>query len=301
MDARHPFDFLTNPERFMTFSRWAAPMFGAIAAVLAVIGLALTFAAPEDYQQGDTVRMMFIHVPAAVMSMLIYLFLGGASLLSLVFRHALADAAARACAPLGAVFTALALITGSLWGKPMWGTWWQWDARMTSVLVLFLFYLGYLALRSALEDEQKAARAAAILALVGLINLPIVKFLGRVVEHPAPGIVDPVRRAREPAAGGVSVALGPDDPRLSVGLRVAVAGAHPGAGLAAQSPRPGPSHGGKLKMHFDFDAGKYARLCLAGLRGQRGGLRLDDRRQPAAVAALEARDGAPSGPARRPG
>ncbi|WP_421739945.1 heme ABC transporter permease CcmC [Caulobacter sp.] len=176
MDARHPFDFLTNPERFMTFSRWAAPMFGAIAAVLALIGLALTFAAPEDYQQGDTVRMMFIHVPAAVMSMLIYLFLGGASLLSLVFRHALADAAARACAPLGAIFTALALITGSLWGKPMWGTWWQWDARMTSVLVLFLFYLGYLALRSALEDEQKAARAAAILALVGLINLPIVKF-----------------------------------------------------------------------------------------------------------------------------
>jgi len=176
MDARHPLDFLTNPERFMAFSRWAAPMFGAIAAALGLVGLFLTFAAPEDYQQHDTVRMMFIHVPAAVMSMLIYLFLGGASLLSLVFRHALADAAARACAPLGAVFTALALITGSLWGRPMWGTWWQWDARMTSVLVLFLFYLGYLALRSALEDEQKAARAAAILALVGLINLPIIKF-----------------------------------------------------------------------------------------------------------------------------
>ena len=176
MDARHPFDFLTNPERFMAFSRWAAPMFGAIAAVLAVVGLYLTFTVPEDYQQGDTVRMMFIHVPAAIMSMVVYLFLGVSSLLALIFRHALADAAARACAPLGAVFTALALITGSLWGKPMWGTWWQWDARMTSVLVLFLFYLGYLALRGALEDEQKAARAAAILALVGLINLPVVKF-----------------------------------------------------------------------------------------------------------------------------
>ncbi|WP_425995338.1 heme ABC transporter permease CcmC [Caulobacter sp. DWR1-3-2b1] len=176
MDARHPFDFLTNPERFMAFSRWAAPMFGVIAAVLALVGLYLTFTVPEDYQQGDTVRMMFIHVPAAIMSMVVYLFLGVSSLLALIFRHALADAAARACAPLGAVFTALALITGSLWGKPMWGTWWQWDARMTSVLVLFLFYLGYLALRGALEDEQKAARAAAILALVGLINLPVIKF-----------------------------------------------------------------------------------------------------------------------------
>jgi heme exporter protein C len=179
MDARHPlhvFDFLTNPERFMTVSRWAAPMFGVIAAVLAAIGLALTFMAPEDYQQGDTVRMMFIHVPAASLSMFVYLCLGIASFLSLVFRHALADAAAQACAPLGAAFTALALATGSLWGKPMWGTWWVWDARLTSVLVLLLFYLGYLALRGALEDEQKGARAAAILALIGLINLPIVKF-----------------------------------------------------------------------------------------------------------------------------
>jgi heme exporter protein C len=175
-DPHHPLDFLTNPERFMAFSRWAAPMFGVVAAVLAAVGLVLTFAAPEDYQQGDTVRMMFIHVPAASLSLFVYLCLGIASFLALVFRHALADAAAVACAPLGAAFTALALATGSLWGKPMWGTWWVWDARLTSVLVLLLFYLGYLALRSALEDEQKAARAAAILALVGLINLPIVKF-----------------------------------------------------------------------------------------------------------------------------
>ncbi|OYW95912.1 MAG: heme transporter HemC, partial [Caulobacterales bacterium 32-67-6] len=166
--------FLSNPERFMAFSRWAAPMFGAIAVVLAIAGLWLGFAAPEDYQQGDTVRIMFIHVPAAWMSMFVYACLGTASFLSLVFRHALADAAAQAAAPLGAAFTALALITGSLWGRPMWGAWWVWDARMTSVLVLFLFYVAYMALRAALDDEAKAARAGAILALVGVVNLPIV-------------------------------------------------------------------------------------------------------------------------------
>ena len=166
--------FLSNPERFMAFSRWAAPMFGAIAAVLALAGLWLGFTAPEDYQQGDTVRIMFIHVPAAWMSMFVYACLGGASFLALVFRHALADAAAQAAAPLGAAFTVLALATGSLWGRPMWGTWWVWDARLTSVLVLLLFYLAYMALRASLDDEAKAARAGAILALVGVVNLPIV-------------------------------------------------------------------------------------------------------------------------------
>jgi heme exporter protein C len=168
--------FLANPDRFMAFSRWAAPMFGVLAGLLITVGLWLGFAAPEDYQQGDTVRMMFIHVPASWLALFVYLCLGVASFLSLVFRHALADAAAKAAAPLGAVFTALALITGSLWGKPMWGTWWVWDARLTSVLVLLLFYLGYIALRAAMDDETKGGRAAAILALVGLINLPIVKF-----------------------------------------------------------------------------------------------------------------------------
>jgi len=168
--------FLANPERFMAFSRWAAPMFGVIAAALALAGLWLGFAAPEDYQQGDTVRIMFIHVPAAWMSMFVYLCLAGASFLAFVFRHTLADAAAQACAPLGAAFTFLALVTGSLWGRPMWGTWWQWDARMTSVLVLFLFYLAYMALRAAMDDEAKAARASAILALVGVVNLPVVHY-----------------------------------------------------------------------------------------------------------------------------
>ena len=166
--------FLSNPERFMAFSLWAAPMFGVIAVVLALAGLWLGFTAPEDYQQGDTVRIMFVHVPAAWMSMFVYACLGVASFLSLIFRHALADAAAQAAAPLGAAFTVLALATGSLWGRPMWGTWWVWDARLTSVLVLLLFYLAYMALRAALDDEAKAARAGAILALVGVVNLPVV-------------------------------------------------------------------------------------------------------------------------------
>jgi heme exporter protein C len=170
------FGFLANPARFMAFSRWLAPLLGAIAAVLLAIGLVLSFSAPDDYQQGATVRIMFVHVPAAFMATFVYACVGSASLIGLIFRHPLADAAAKAAAPLGAAFTALALATGSLWGKPMWGTWWAWDARMTSVLVLFLLYLGYMALHAAIDDEQKAARAAAILALVGLVNLPIVKF-----------------------------------------------------------------------------------------------------------------------------
>ena len=127
--------FLANPERFMAFSRWAAPLLGVIAIGLALAGLWLGFSAPEDYQQGATVRIMFIHVPAAQSAMFVYACLGGASFFSLIFRHALADAAARAVAPLGAAFTLLALVTGSLWGRPMWGAWWVWDARLTSVLV----------------------------------------------------------------------------------------------------------------------------------------------------------------------
>jgi heme exporter protein C len=168
--------FLANPERFMAFSRWAAPLLGVLAVGLAVAGLWLGFSAPPDYQQGETVRIMFIHVPAAILAMFVYACLGVASLLALVYRHVLADCAAQAAAVLGTGFTFLALATGSLWGRPMWGTWWVWDARLTSVLVLFLFYVAYLALRASIDDETKAARAAAILALVGLINLPIVHF-----------------------------------------------------------------------------------------------------------------------------
>lgn len=167
---------LANPARFMSVSRVLAPALGLASLVLFAIGLRLAFAAPPDYQQGDTVKIMFVHVPAAWMGLFAYACLGAASFAGLVWRHALADAAAKAAAPLGAAFTALALATGSLWGQPMWGTWWVWDARLTSVLVLLLLYLGYLALHAAIEDEPKAARAAAVLALVGLINLPIVKF-----------------------------------------------------------------------------------------------------------------------------
>lgn len=167
---------LANPARFMAVSRRLAPAFGLAAGALFAIGLWLAARVPDDYQQGATVKIMFVHVPAATLGLAVYALLGVCSFFGLVFRHALADAAARAAAPLGAAFTALALITGSLWGKPEWGTWWVWDARLTSMLVLLLLYLGYMALLTALEDEQKAARAGAILALVGLVDLPIVKF-----------------------------------------------------------------------------------------------------------------------------
>jgi heme exporter protein C len=171
------FAALANPQRFMTFSRWAAPLMGAAAAFLIVTGLSLGAYAPPDYQQGQTVQIMFVHVPAAWTAMLAYACLGAASFVSLVFRHALADQAAKAAAPLGAAFTALALVTGSLWGRPMWHTWWTWgDARLVSVLLLFLLFLGYMALRASIDDEAKAARAGEILALIGLINLPIIHF-----------------------------------------------------------------------------------------------------------------------------
>ena len=170
------FAVFANPARFMQLSRWLAPLLGAAAAICLAIGLWLGLAVPDDYQQGSTVKIMFVHVPAAWLGLFAYLCLGGASFFGLVFRHSLADAAAKAAAPLGAGFTFLALATGSLWGRPMWGAWWAWDARLTSMLILFLFYLGYMALHAALDDEAKAARAAAILALVGLVNLPIVHF-----------------------------------------------------------------------------------------------------------------------------
>ena len=132
--------------------------------------------APDDYQQGATVKIMFIHVPNAWLSMFVWGVMSVAALGTLVWRHPLADVAAKAAAPIGAAFTFLALVTGSLWGRPMWGTYWEWDARLTSVLILFLMYLGLIALWRAVEDPSRAARAAAILTLVGAINLPIIKF-----------------------------------------------------------------------------------------------------------------------------
>ncbi len=172
----HTLSTLANPRRFLQVSGPAVAVSGALAAVLLAAGLGMTFTVPEEVQHGDTVRIMFVHVPAAYLAVLAYVVLAGCSLCGLVWRSLLADCAARAAAPLGAGFTALALITGSLWGRPMWGSWWEWDARLTSVVVLFLFYIGYLAVLAAIEDETKAVRAAGVLALIGVVNLPIVKF-----------------------------------------------------------------------------------------------------------------------------
>ncbi|MEM9965505.1 MAG: heme ABC transporter permease [Asticcacaulis sp.] len=168
--------WLANPERFSRIFTPIRPYIGVAAALMFVWGLYLCFASPEDYQQGDTVRIMYMHVPAAWMAMAVYLIMGIASFFGLIWRHSLADVAAKAAAPIGAAFTALSLLTGSLWGRPMWGTWWEWDGRMTSVLVLFLFYIGYMALHAAIEDETRAAKSTAILAMIGLVNLPIIKF-----------------------------------------------------------------------------------------------------------------------------
>jgi heme exporter protein C len=166
-----------NPQRFMALSGWAMPAAAVLAVVLFAIGLpwGLIYS-PADYQQGEMVRVMYVHVPAAWWSLGIYAFMGAASSVALVWRHALADIAARAAAPIGATYAALCLLTGSLWGAPTWGTWWVWDARLTSMLVLFLTYLGYLALIFAVEDTERASRLAAVLCLAGLVNLPIVHF-----------------------------------------------------------------------------------------------------------------------------
>jgi heme exporter protein C len=168
---------LANPTRYLSFSGRLLPFLWGAALIGLVIGLYLAFfVAPADYQQGETVRIMYIHVPAAWLSMFGYAVMAVAALGTLVWRHPLADVAAKSIAPIGAAFTFLALLTGSLWGKPMWGTYWVWDARLTSVLVLFLMYLGLIALWRAVDDPGRAARAAAILTLVGAINLPIIKF-----------------------------------------------------------------------------------------------------------------------------
>ena len=167
---------LANPSVFLGLSERVLPWLAAITTGLFGVGLYLAFTAPPDYQQGETARIMFIHVPAAWLAMACYTVIAIASAGSLIWRHPLADVAAKTAAPLGAAFTLLALITGSLWGKPMWGTYWVWDARLTSMLVLFFLYLGLIALWDAIEDPSRAGRATAILALVGFINVPIIKF-----------------------------------------------------------------------------------------------------------------------------
>lgn len=166
-----------NPHRFMSVSKPFAWTFTVLGAGLILYGIYLgLYEAPADVRQGDAARIMFVHVPSAWLCMFIFAFMAVASLISIVWRHALADVAAKSAAPIGAAFTALCLMTGSIWGYPIWGTWWEWDGRMTSVLILFFIYLGYIAVWNAMETPQKAARAAAIVCLVGAINLPIIHY-----------------------------------------------------------------------------------------------------------------------------
>ena len=168
---------LANPARFMRLSGALVLPLAVATVVVLAIGLYLAlFVAPPDYQQGETVKIMFVHVPAAWMALLVYFVVAVASGVALVWKHPLAEIAAQQAAPLGAAFTLVCLVTGSLWGRPMWGTYWVWDARLTSVLVLFIMYLGVIALWRSVEDPGRAGRAAAVLTLVGAVNLPIIKF-----------------------------------------------------------------------------------------------------------------------------
>ncbi|WP_440996647.1 heme ABC transporter permease CcmC [Arhodomonas sp. SL1] len=171
------FHRLGSPPHFYGIAgRWARWL-GALSALLFAWGLYQGLVlAPPDYQQGESYRIIFIHVPAAWMSMMVYVVMAVSAAIGLVWRMKVAEVMARAAAPLGAWFTFLALVTGSLWGKPMWGTWWVWDARLTSELILLFLYLGFIALNAAIEEPRQAARASAILALVGVVNIPIIHF-----------------------------------------------------------------------------------------------------------------------------
>ena len=166
-----------NPTRFLQLAGAVLPWLWVLAGGAAAIGLYLgLMASPTDYQQGQTVRIMYIHVPAAWLAMMGYGMIFLSSLGTLIFRHPLADVSAKAAAPIGAAFTLQALVTGAIWGKPTWGTYWAWDHRLTSFLILFFLYMGLIALWNSIEDQSKAGRAAAILAIVGSVNIPIIHF-----------------------------------------------------------------------------------------------------------------------------
>ena len=177
LSASQRLQTFANPTRFMALSGRIVGPLAIVSACLLGAGLYYAlFDSPPDYQQGDTVRIMYVHVPSAWLAMFGYMVMAGASAMALIFRHPLADVCAKSAAPIGAAFTFLALFTGSLWGKPMWGTWWVWDARLTSVLILFFLYLGYIALWTTIEEPLRAARATAVLALVGAVNVPVIHY-----------------------------------------------------------------------------------------------------------------------------
>ena len=166
-----------SPPFFYRFAGNTIPWVGYVCLGLLVAGVwGGLVQAPADYQQGDSYRIIFIHVPSAWMSLFVYMVMAGAGAVALIWRMKLAETVLVACAPIGAWFTFLALVTGSIWGKPMWGTWWVWDARLTSELVLLFLYLGVIALQSAFDDRRKASRASAVLALVGVVNIPIIHY-----------------------------------------------------------------------------------------------------------------------------
>ena len=166
-----------NPARFRRLAKWLVPLSGVLSLLLFIPGLYLAlYASPVDYQQHDSVRIMYIHVPAAWVAMMAYASLGAAAIVHLIWKHMLAGLYIRAVAPVGAVFTAICLVTGSLWGMPTWGTWWVWDARLTSVLILLFLYLGIILLDRAYENDDKGMVAASWLAVIGLINLPVIKY-----------------------------------------------------------------------------------------------------------------------------
>lgn len=170
-------DKYASPKHAYSLTCILAPWFGWITILLFIGGIyGGLFYAPPDYDQGESFRIIYVHVPAAWMSMFIYVVMATTGAMGLIWKVKVTDATAKCCAPLGASFTMLALITGSIWGKPMWGAWWVWDARLTSELILLFLYLGYMALQSAIDDRRTAARAGAVLALVGVVNIPIIHF-----------------------------------------------------------------------------------------------------------------------------
>ncbi|MEM7740412.1 MAG: heme ABC transporter permease [Pseudomonadota bacterium] len=174
---KNPINHLANPANFLRTTRPLIPWLGLAAGCLLLSGVIIgLFASPPDFRQGESVRIMYVHVPAAWMALQTYALIAGASLVGFIWRHRLADIAAREAAPFGLAFTILAIITGALWGKVTWGVFWDWDPRLTSMLVLVFLYVGYLALWNVIENEWTAARSAAILAMLGAVNLPIIKF-----------------------------------------------------------------------------------------------------------------------------